>query len=337
MKIATHLPIDISCDLLARFNNKNIPQYVIEVYFNSIKHRAFSQTLEVLYQCFNLSGFEAIGALILGEPGLGKSFILRYFLVEIYSKLEFQPTPELTPLPVLYIRVPGRPTITRVIEKLLETARLPAPSHHSTESALVRLNRVIREQQTRMIIFDECQHLLKEHALVRTNDVINFIKVLMDEHALSVVFAGHPSAKKLLQQFPEIHQRLSLNHIELKAFSYDENAISSFKAFKSYIKSIQAKLASLNITEIVLADKDMYPRLWLATKGIPRHIHQLVTRILLQYKVGETMSLKTLQTVYESCPFNGHLNQFQVFTAPLERVHAVASNYFTEHVLKENQ
>lgn len=277
MKIAKHLPIDISGDLLARFNNKNIPQHVIEVYFNSIKHQAFTKALEVLHQCFNLSGFEAIGALILGEPGLGKSFILRYFLVEIYNQIEFQPTAELTPLPVLYIRVPGRPTITRVIEKLLETARLPAPSHRSTESALVRLNRVIREQQTRMIIFDECQHLLKEHALVRTNDVINFIKVLMDEHALSVVFAGHPSAKKLLQQFPEIHQRLSLNHLELNAFSYDDSGMSNFKAFKAYIKSIQAKLISLNITGIVLADKNMYPRLWLATKGVPRHIHQFIT------------------------------------------------------------
>lgn len=335
MKIARQLPIDNCNNLLNRLQNKNMPRYVLELYFNSIKHGSFTKALEVLHQCFNLSGFESIGALLLGEPGLGKSFIIRYFLVEIYSRPEYQRTPELTPLPVMYIRVPGRPTINRVIEKLLEAAKLPAPSYRSKESALVRLNRVIREQGTMMIIFDECQHLLKEHALVRTNDVINFIKVLMDEHALSVVFAGHPKAKELLEQFPEIHQRLSLNHLELKAFSYDNNGVSNFKAFKAYINSIQTKLTSMDITEVVLAGKDMYPRLWLATKGKPRHIHQLITRILLEYKASETMSRKTMQTVYQSCPFNVHIGQFQVFTAPIERVNSVASQYFTEHVLNK--
>ena len=330
MKIAQHLPIDISCDLLSRFNKAHVPQHVIEVYFTSIKHGAFNKALEILHQCFNLSGFEAIGALILGEPGLGKSFVMRYFLVDIYSRAEFQATAELTPLPVLYIRVPGRPTINRVVEKLLETAGLPAPTYRSKGSALVRLSRVIREQGTRMIIFDECQHLLKEHALIRTNDVINFIKVVMDEHALSIVFAGHPNAKNLLAQFPEINQRLSLIQMELKAFSFDDTGMSNFKSFKSYIKTIQAKLSSLNITEIKLAEEGMYSRLWLATKGIPRHIHQLLTRILLQHSEGQKMSNKIIQEIYDTCPFKSHLGHFRVFTAPLDKVNTTARQFFEQ-------
>ncbi len=320
MNVSEPLPIDINSDLTRRFNSHKMPALVKEFYFKTIKHASFNDALDGLNKCYAMSGLEGNGCVLFGDPGVGKSRLIRYFTTEIYNKSFNQPTEELTPLPILSIRVPGRPTITRICEKLLQSAGNLAPASKSSLTVYTRLDRLIKNQHVEMIIFDEFQHLLRRNALISTRDVMAFIKTLMDDHRLTVVFAGLPEAAELLDEYPEIRQRLSFVDISLVPFNLERSGNGNVFELVAYMKSINEILASLNINICDLADEDMVPRILLATHGLPRHITQLFNRVLIQFGTSTVITAKDLNEIYKTVPFNTHIKPFDVFTAPIHKV-----------------
>ena len=329
MKIRRPLPIDISGDLPKRLGN-SISDAVQEIYYGTIMHSDFKKAQEGLNECFEMSGFEGIGCKLLGPPGTGKSRLIRYLAADIYSRDEFQPTDTLTPLPLLAIRVPGKPTIKRIVEKLLESAGHLAPSSRSGESAEMRLNRLIRYQGVRMIIFDEVQHLLRKFALTSTNDVMAFIKTLMDEHALAVCFAGMPESEALLAPFPELNQRLSYADTRLHDFQFLSTGPSNLGDFKKYVGSFNQVLVKHSIKCEPLTSDNMVSRLWLASKGSPRLLTKLIIRFVRFAEKNNGINFTQMQAIYGSCGFNGHVGQFQVFKAPIHKVNERAHAYQAE-------
>ena len=188
INVFTPLPIDMNSDLSTNSQIMRLPEHARDFYFKTFKHKGFNHGLNELRQCHKLSGLDGQGCIILGHPGMGKSRLLRYFATEVYQQPQYQATDEVTKLPLLSIRVPGKPTILGIIEKLMDCARYEHPTPRNTNIAIKQLYRFIRFTGTEIIIFDEFQHLLKRNALIRTRDVMAFIKVLMDDLCLSVVF-----------------------------------------------------------------------------------------------------------------------------------------------------
>ncbi|MGS0824384.1 TniB family NTP-binding protein [Shewanella sp. 0m-8] len=320
MNVSLPLPIDIGGNISQKLDLNQMPKRCVEYLFMTIEHSGFEKATAALEACYELSGLESNGCILTGPPGVGKSRAIRSFVTDIYYQDCNRATTELTPLPILSIRVPGKPTLLRVIEKILQSAGDLSPTTRSTQSAQTRLDRLIVQRKVRMIIFDEFQHLLRKNAMVRTNDVLSFIKVLMDDHRLSVVFAGLPEGEDALTDFPELRQRLSFVDAKLYPFSLEKNGPSNRDDFVAYLLAMQEKFAELNVKVIPIVSKDMVPRLWLATKGTPRHINQFFMRMLNQYKEGDFIDKEKFQELFKTCPFHRALGTFEPFTAPSEQV-----------------
>lgn len=336
MKILRPLPIDINGDISHRINNKMLSPAIQYLYFNTIMHPTFRNAQNGLLECFEMSGLEGVGCTLLGEPGVGKSRAIRYLASEVYSRPEYQPSETLTPLPILVIKVPGKPTIKRFIEKLLESAGHLAPSPKSTVSAEMRVNQLIRNQKVQMIVFDEVQHLLQKFALVRTHDIMAFIKVLMDEHALSICFAGLPEANELLEPFPEIRQRLSYVNSKLYRFKYQTTGPCNLGELLGYLSTIDEQLDGFAVGSERFATEDMLPRMWLASQGIPRFLTKLIMRVVRLAELKGAIDRNEFQAVYNTCGFNEHVKEFEVFKAPLHKVIERANRFQAELDAKQN-
>lgn len=320
INVSTSLPIDLNSDISTRIALEKLPHEVKELRFKTYQHVGFKEGLNALRETFAMSGFESIGCTLFGPPGVGKSRLIRYFTTEVYMRPEYQPTDELTPIPIVSIRVPGRPTIPKLCEQILKIVqRHYTPPTSRDDSITLRTGRILKHLGVEMIIFDEFQHLLRESAQIRTNDVLAFIKVLMDECELSVVFAGLPGAAKLLEEHTEIEQRVSFAKADLHPFSLANEGPSNIQVFASYIKSIEVNFTELNTVIFPLANTDMLNRIYLATLGIPRRISQLFNRVMFRYYQQSTIDKDEFQLVFAQMPFN-HIKEFPLFTAPKSKV-----------------
>jgi hypothetical protein len=329
INVSTVLPIDLTSDISGRARIKKLPFNVKELRFRTYLHSSFANGLSGLRDTFAMSGFESTGCTLFGEPGVGKSRLIRYFLTEVYAKPEYRATDTVTPIPIILIRVPGKPSIKGICEQILKcTQKHYIPPSKTGDSAQLRVSRVLQHLNVEMIIFDEFQHLLRKNATIRTADVIAFIKVLMDEHALSVVFAGLPEAKELLEEHPELSQRMSFAKVDLYAFSLQKTGPCNIKDFAAYIKSIEVNFLELGVSIFPMANTDMLTRLFLATLGVPRRIGQLFTRVMLKYHDTSEITQEQFQQVFDQMPFN-KTNGFSLFT---ETPSEVKSSY--ERLLK---
>jgi hypothetical protein len=219
----------------------------------------------------------------------------------------------------------GRPTINLVIEKLLHCARHIGPSSKSSDSALTKLYRLIEFQQVEMIIFDEFQHLLRKYAQCTTNDTVAFIKVLIDDFKLSVVFTGLPEGAEILKQFGELNQRVSFGKVTFNSFNTDNT--KNYTEYIAYIKALEETLKDIGAKVCPLSTPDMLPRLLLASQGRPRYLARFFMRLLLQYQDKTYISEKIMSQIYSTWAMGSFLHPFDPFLAPAEAVAAKYTEY----------
>lgn len=329
INVFTPLPIDMNSDLSTNAQIMKLPAHAREFYFKTFKHNGFNLGLKELRQSHMMSGLDGQGCIIIGNPGLGKSRLLRYFATEVYQQPEYQATDEVTKLPLLSIRVPGKPSILGIIEKLMDCARHEHPTPRNIDMAIKQLYRFIRFTGVEIIIFDEFQHLLRKNALIRTRDIMAFIKVLMDDLCLSVVFSGLPELVTLLDEHEEIKERFSSANVELVPFSI--NNTKNMKEFASYLKNIENNFTNAGYSICSLVDLDMLKRFYIATLGIPRRITQLFMRVMTQLPDKKDITANDLNLIFKAMAYN-KIKNFNLFT---EHAYQIDAQY-SELLNKQN-
>nr|WP_321238494.1 TniB family NTP-binding protein [uncultured Tolumonas sp.] len=312
------VPFALDGDLMSRVPNAKLPRVAREFYDLALNHAQFNHALESLGKTHAMSGMMGCGMILDGDPGLGKTTALNVYVRSIYDQECYQPTDTLTPLPVLKVRLPGRPTIPRVIEKLLLTSNHLLPTSRKSQTLEHRLHQLITRQQVEMIIFDEYQHLLRKHAQITTNDTVNFIKVLADDYKLAIVFAGLPEGREILSNFPELNERMSFESARLTAFNIESGQAT--QEYARYIIGIQEHLDRIGVKICSLADQGMLIRILLATQGSPRFINRLFMRLLMRFGDQKKITIKEFEQEYSSPIFGGHLGLFNPFSATDEAV-----------------
>lgn len=314
-KVLGTTPVDSRADKRYQQTSGKVTPIVQAIKFSTYKHPSFKNAYNALLDTYDNYGTDSCGCCMFGPPGSGKSRLLRYFLCEIYSRPEYKETDEITPIPVICVSVPGRPTIPKLCEQILKlTQGVYTPIARSGTSPEARVDRMIDELGIKMIIFDEFQHLLREEAAISTAAVLAFIKILMDEHGLAVVFSGKPNAQKLLDDHPELQQRVSYADANLQHFNVKMDGPGNIKEFGSYIKSIELTFKEYGVNSFPIANADMVQRLYIATDGILRLITILFIRVAKLSENEKHITPEILQEAYVSVGFNKR-DDFDLFTA----------------------
>jgi len=193
----------------------NSPKTIIEGLI--VPHAAFveaQQQLELFFK-YAAEKAEAEGLAILGESGTGKTSLLDSFAA-LHPRRR---TPSGIECPILRATVPSAPTVKSLAGVLL--AAIGAEDHSKgTEHELTsRLKKVIIETGTLVVVIDEFQHFIDRNKRKIMREVADWLKVLIDDTRTTLVVAGLPACRLVIDENEQLARRFSAA-IELPRFKW---------------------------------------------------------------------------------------------------------------------
>lgn len=283
----------------------------------TIRHPQFEKALEAIAETHAMTGTQGTGMILTGMPGTGKTTILKRYVktsLEVRDDIE---SDTLTKLPIIRVVIPPKPTIISLIKTILYKVDHIAPK--GTEADLrERLAVLVDEQEVELIIFDEFQHLLREQAQISTRNVLNFIKVFMDECNLAVIMAGLPKGYDAISEFEELDERLSFEQFHLQPLALIDGVLST--DFTEYMATCERILEDAGVKTVSLSSETMLKRIHLATQGKVRLISRLFIKVLQNSDLSSRLVLEDYARAYDRARLNRKLGAFNPFRAQNNKV-----------------
>lgn len=154
-------------------------------------------------------------AILLGESRCGKSRLLD--IVE--QKWPPHRTAEKTHVPVLSIRITSKPTVKGLLTQLIAKLGAPSAIRYKTEQQQMQaLINLLKRCEVRALMLDEFQHFLSDRGQVNYS-VADLFKYLSDEAQISIIFAGLPEAKGVIDANEQLAGRASAA-LRLRRFNW---------------------------------------------------------------------------------------------------------------------
>ena len=168
--------------------------------------------------------------------------------------------------PVVVTVTPAGATEKGLLSALLKTLGCPRPDRGSSVSMYQRAIDLIEILETRIIIFDEIQHLSERNALKKTLPVVNLIKNIMTETNCPIVLVGMPDSIDLLNE-KQLDRRF-MKSLTLKPFSMSDTPVTNdFTESDVYFSFLNTITSILPIETINLLDPNVARRLLAASSG----------------------------------------------------------------------
>jgi len=257
-----------------------------------------------------LSPGEPENLLITGLSGTGKSTLLEHF-----SKLHPSVAhAEWTEVPVVYVEILARTTIKALAGFVLREMGSPFWNKGDEAQRTIQLRTLIVGCKTRMIIFDEVNHLV-DRGGVRTHYYVgDWIKQLCRPGGPVIVLAGIPRAEQLLATNDQLRSRFG-EQVTIHALSANG---ADIKLFSKVLRSFERMLSPLPCID--LGDAAVTRQFAFATDGRLRSICGLLRGAVLiaaqqpNPKIdGQTLAQAFVKMIYkratpERNPFHPEFN-----------------------------
>jgi hypothetical protein len=227
---------------------------------------------------------------ILAPSNNGKSMLIDNF----YKRVSPPPDPnaEKAVLPVLMIQTPPNPDEARLYGALLERLFAEGPLREPADAKLRRLQRLLVDLDTKMIILDEFQHALSSSA-PRQRGFLNALKFIGNELKIPVVLAGTMEGLNALRIDEQIANRFE--PVFLPKWQYGDDLLRLLAAFE---KKIALKNRS------TLTSKTVAVRVIEETDGLIGEIDRLIRTLAVdaiasgsECIIGDSLSPKNLARI----------------------------------------
>lgn len=170
-----------------------------------VPHRAFEQATRRLEQCFAYANnaSEPICIAIVGESRTGKSRALE----ECEDRHPSVRDNEGLSIPILRVKTPSKPTVKGLAEVMLRAMRDPLFDRGTEISKTSRLQTLMLNCGTQMVMIDEFQHFVDKGSHKVMHHVADWLKILVDDSRVALVVAGLPSCQAVLDQNEQLAGR----------------------------------------------------------------------------------------------------------------------------------
>lgn len=213
-------------------------------------------------------GGEPRHIMFIGESGVGKSTMLRRFLKD-HPPVEHE---DRTEVPVVYLEVPSRASVSALASATLFSMGSTFWDKGTRPQLTTQLMTLLRECGTRIVVFDEMNHLVDRGGQRTHHDAADWIKQLGMVGGVSLVLAGTPRTRRLLDVNDQLRNRFG-TIVTLHPFSVENGRANEFaRVLRSFLRLLDG-LPCLN-----LADEPLLRATAFATGGRLRSIRNLLVR-----------------------------------------------------------
>ncbi len=202
---------------------------------------------------------------IIGETNNGKSMLLQNFYKR--HPQSDQPESDKSALPILMIETPPEPDENRLYEVILEELFASGSPRELTSTRLSRLKVILRNLETRMIVFDNIHNALGG-SLKRQQRFLHAIRYMSERLKICFVVAGIPEALNFLAS-----DKQSANRFEpvfLPLWKLDQE-------YQQLLTTIEQKISLRKPS--VLAEPKLARRILDVSEGTIGEILSLVRRL----------------------------------------------------------
>lgn len=181
----------------------NSPRSIVEN--TLVPHLAFEEATRRLEQCFAYSenATEPICIALVGESRTGKSRALE----ECENNHPAVRTDEGLDMPILRVKTPSKPTVKGLAELMLRAMQDPLFDRGTENAKTGRLQTLMRNSGTRMVMIDEFQHFVDKGSHKVMHHVADWLKTLVDDSRGALVVAGLPTCQAVLEQNEQLAGR----------------------------------------------------------------------------------------------------------------------------------
>ncbi len=235
-----------------------------------IPHSAFERVDNRLEQLFffaqQTEGAE--GAALLGESGTGKTTLLENFRAKHKPHRE----EDGMEVPVLSASVPSSPTVRGLAGEMLRAFEAPDWDKGTEMQMTRRLQVLMKSAKTRMVMIDEFNHFYDRGKNKIMYNVADWLKKFIDDTKATLVVAGLPACKIVVNQNEQLARRFSAP-LELPRF--DWRNIDERGQFKGILEALHAELSKTYRIPI-LHSEQMAFRFFCATGGLIGYLSKIL-------------------------------------------------------------
>lgn len=193
--------------------------------------------------------------------------------VQVRAEYAARQTKTATIVPVLPICIPVPASERGLIICLLAALNDPYPMNGTIAAQTLRVYRLVKQCQVKLLIFDEFQHFAERESFKLNRTVSDWTKNFMGETKLPLILFGTPKSAEILdgKENDQLRRRFPFR-ISLKPFGWKNE--NDREIFRKFLQTLEEKLPLEKPSN--LADPNMAERIHYATGGLMFEIMRLI-------------------------------------------------------------
>jgi len=171
-----------------------------------IQYAQYFDAWDWLEDVLNEAGtrMEATAGLLYGPSGVGKTTVLRQFVGHYGGPFD---TPDGIKRPVVRVSTPANPTLPNMFKAMVIALGAEEASSDNVSDLKSVLFRQIRQQDVKLMIFDEFTHVVEDRSQHFATKAVRGLKELLGENICQCVFAGTEQLESLHEIYKQFRRR----------------------------------------------------------------------------------------------------------------------------------
>jgi hypothetical protein len=287
--------------------NSNAVNGMKELVSMAIWNKQFQRAEAFVKRGLRHKGFKATGLLMWGVPGAGKTHFATKLKEEMLTQRKW--VNDHYTLPVIMISAPQQSLVSNLVQKLLFELGDINPKGGKPNEKIKRLHKLLRELDVSLIIVDEVHDFLPKKGCQINSKALSFLKELMDETKIPMLFMGTERARLLNTANPELGTRIrhSFTISELPYGKDDSQKYEFAEMATEFAKKLPKQLEALSFVSVTgrqaqFKNTNLLDRFYVATHGLPRGLRDIFLEINLEIEDNPnfTPNLKALAAIYNN-------------------------------------
>lgn len=239
-----------------------------------VPHLSFEEATRRLEQCFAYAenASEPICMALVGESRTGKSRALE----ECATRHPSRRDGEGLTMPILRVNTPSKPTVKSLAELMLRAMHDPLFDKGTENAKTNRLQTLMRNSGTRMVMIDEFQHFVDKGSHQVMHHVADWLKILVDDSRVALVVAGLPTCQAVLEQNEQLAGRF-LSPVFMPRFDWRHN--EQREEFVAILGAFHESLSSY-FDLPALDGEDMAFRCYCGTGGLMGYLSKFLRQVV---------------------------------------------------------